>query len=73
MPRQTAAVIASAIASALSTSSFNTLATPTHNVSSSSPPAVFTGGAERAVEAKFIAVEHWLAGVVGVGAGLGML
>jgi len=43
------------------------------NGTSSIPLQVSSAGAERAAEAKFIGVEGWLAGALGVGAGLGML
>ena len=71
-PRSTAATVATAASSGLSTVA-STSSVNKGNGTSSIPQQVSTAGGERAAEVNFVGMEGWLAGVLGVGAGLGML
>lgn len=69
-PRSTASTVATVPAPAGSTS---TSKLSSISSTSSLPQQISTAGGERAAEVNFVGVEGWLAGVLGVGAGLGML
>jgi len=71
-PSSTAAtVVGAAPPSSPTSGKISTVASTTS--SSKLPQQVSTAGGERAAEVNFVGMEGWLAGVLGVGAGLGML
>lgn len=73
-PRSTASAVATVAAPPGSTPSSQLSTSPLASSGTSSlPQQVSTAGAERVAEVNFVGVEGWLAGVLGVGAGLGIL
>ena len=74
-PRSTASTVATVVGPVAATPGGSTTTGQPGGGSSTSklPQQSSTGGAERAAEVRFVGVEGWLAGVLGVGAGLGML